>query len=245
MTEISKISRTYYLGFNLPIHILCVLGFVFLEYNMLHAVWFAVFCYLLIFGIGVNIGYHRLTAHNSFVPKYNWFRYPMQVLGLFSMMGGPVIWTQYHRYHHAFTDTEKDPHSPAKGKWYAHFLWVLSPVKIPTMVVKDLIKDKITMWINANCRSIVILTLCCFALIDYSLMLGLMLAMIISFNVEMSINSLFGHDKDGSKNTKWLQYITLGASLHDNHHRNPKDYNFATASGEVDIVKNVIDWIKK
>ena len=30
-----------------------------------------------------------------------------------------------HRYHHQFVDTEKDPHSPIKGFWSSHIIWLL------------------------------------------------------------------------------------------------------------------------
>ena len=245
MTDISRISRTYYLGFNLPIHLACLLGLIFLNYNPVTLVIMAFVFYILIFGIGVNVGYHRLATHNSFVLKHPWMKYPMVFLGLFAMMGGPIVWAQYHRYHHAFTDTDKDPHSPIKGKLYAHFLWTLNPPSVPAIIVKDLIKDRILGWMNIHCRSIVIVTLLMAALINQTFLLALLLAMVVSFNVEMSINSLFGHDQQGSKNTVFLQYLTLGASLHGNHHVNPKNYNFAIAPGEIDIVKYFIDWIKK
>lgn len=245
MTDISRISRNYYLGFNLPIHLACILGLIFLNYSFVNLLIGTFLFYTLIFGIGVNVGYHRLATHNSFVPKYAWTRYLMIFMGLFAMMGGPIVWAQYHRYHHAFTDTDKDPHSPIKGKWYAHFLWTLNPPSVPAIIVKDLIKDKLLGWMNLHCRSIVIITLLIVFLLNQTAGLALLLAMVMSFNIEMGINSLFGHDSKGSKNTMALQYITFGASLHKNHHINPKNYNFAVAPGEVDLVKYFIDWIKK
>ncbi|CAB4308525.1 unnamed protein product [Prunus armeniaca] len=39
--------------------------------------------------------------------------------------GSPIEWVSTHRYHHQFTDTKKDPHSPIQSLWFSHMGWML------------------------------------------------------------------------------------------------------------------------
>jgi stearoyl-CoA desaturase (delta-9 desaturase) len=79
--------------------------------------------YYLLAGLGVNLGYHRVLSHRSLtLPK--WLERTLVIIGL--PAGTPVQWAGNHRYHHAHTDTELDPHSPVhQGFWYAHVGWYL------------------------------------------------------------------------------------------------------------------------
>jgi stearoyl-CoA desaturase (delta-9 desaturase) len=79
--------------------------------------------YYLLAGLGVNLGYHRLLSHRALqLPK--WLEHTLVILGL--PAGTPIQWAGNHRYHHAHTDTELDPHSPIhQGFWYAHVGWYL------------------------------------------------------------------------------------------------------------------------
>jgi stearoyl-CoA desaturase (delta-9 desaturase) len=84
--------------------------------------------------MGVTIGYHRLFTHRAFdAPRP--VRYVFAVLGSMSVQGPLIDWVADHRKHHAFTDTEGDPHSPhhdhgeglkgaLEGLWYAHMGWL-------------------------------------------------------------------------------------------------------------------------
>ena len=61
--------------------------------------------------LGVEAGLHRYFTHRSFDASE-----PVKVfLGVAGSMAaqGPVIfWVANHRLHHAFADTDRDPHSP-------------------------------------------------------------------------------------------------------------------------------------
>jgi fatty-acid desaturase len=75
-------------------------------------------------GIAVVIGYHRLLSHRSLKMK-KWFEYTIITLGL--PAGTPVQWAGNHRYHHAHTEEDTDPHSPViSGFWYAHTGWYIN-----------------------------------------------------------------------------------------------------------------------
>jgi stearoyl-CoA desaturase (delta-9 desaturase) len=78
---------------------------------------------VIFFGQGINLGYHRLLAHNSLaVPK--WFEWSLVTLALCTMQDTPVKWVTSHRHHHKFSDVEADSHSPMTGFWWSHMGWL-------------------------------------------------------------------------------------------------------------------------
>lgn len=82
-----------------------------------------VLIYYLFAGLGVSFGLHRLLSHKSFkTPK--WLERIVVTLSL--PAGTPIQWAGNHRYHHAHTDVDGDPHSPnLDGFFYAHVGWYL------------------------------------------------------------------------------------------------------------------------
>ncbi|CAL8152012.1 unnamed protein product [Prunus armeniaca] len=71
----------------------------------------------------MTLSYHRNLAHRSFtLPK--WLEYSFAYCGVLSLQGSPIEWVSTHRYHHQFSDTGKDPHSPIKGFWHSHMGWI-------------------------------------------------------------------------------------------------------------------------
>ena len=85
-------------------------------------------------GYGVTLGFHRLLTHRSF-QTYKPVEYALAILGSVAVQGPVMSWVADHRKHHAHTDREGDPHSPARprrrrkrarspGLWYAHMGWL-------------------------------------------------------------------------------------------------------------------------
>jgi stearoyl-CoA desaturase (delta-9 desaturase) len=92
--------------------------------------------YYLLAGLGVNLGYHRVLSHRSLkLPK--WLERALVTIGL--PAGTPIQWAGNHRYHHAHTDTELDPHSPVhRGFWYAHVGWYIRSQNVSLCVLYSL-----------------------------------------------------------------------------------------------------------
>lgn len=79
--------------------------------------------YYLTGGIGVCLGYHRLLTHRSL--KLTWpLEYVTTIFGLLALQGGPITWVATHRAHHAFSDTERDPHDSRRGFMWSHLEWL-------------------------------------------------------------------------------------------------------------------------
>ncbi|KAI3857473.1 hypothetical protein MKX03_015396 [Papaver bracteatum] len=83
----------------------------------------ALILFLLTGPIGISLCYHRNLSHRSFkLPKS--LEYLFAYFGLHAAQGDPMFWVSNHRYHHQFTDTDRDPHSPLEGFWFSHIAWV-------------------------------------------------------------------------------------------------------------------------
>ena len=109
------------------------------------------FAYYVIAGIALVIGYHRGLSHQSFQLK-KWFLHLIVVLAL--PAGTPIQWVGNHRFHHAHTDEELDPHSPVvKGFWFAHCGWYIN-TKNPFLCFLYSISGPIRLLIDAYNRPI-------------------------------------------------------------------------------------------
>ncbi len=101
---------------------------------------------VIVFGQGINLGYHRLLSHRSFkVPR--WFEHALVAVAICCLQGAPISWVTTHRRHHRDSDGPGDPHSPREGFWWSHFRWlaVEKPAAAETAAIsrhaRDLLKD--------------------------------------------------------------------------------------------------------
>ncbi len=90
--------------------------------------WSAVAVFALLhlpLGLAFVIGHHRLFAHHSFVARAP-LKYALAPLGSLSNQSGPMTWAAAHRAHHGHADGDGDPHSPARGRWWAYLGWLFA-----------------------------------------------------------------------------------------------------------------------
>jgi stearoyl-CoA desaturase (delta-9 desaturase) len=93
----------------------------------------------LITGLGVEGGLHRYFTHRAFVASEP-VKVFLAVAGSMAAQGPVIFWVANHRLHHAFADTDRDPHSPQpqepgvrgriKGLWHGHIGWLFTVNKI-------------------------------------------------------------------------------------------------------------------
>ncbi len=223
---------------------------------------------------GITIGYHRLFTHRAFDAK-PWVRYTFAVLGSMAVQGSVIDWVADHRKHHAFTDTEGDPHSPHghgegirgafSGLWYAHMGWLVDTQGQATKrrFAPELLEDPVMRRINYAFLPLVGLTL----LIPF--VLGLVLTGTLAgaltgllwggfvriffvHHVTWSINSVchfFGRRRfevdDHSTNVAWLAIPSLGESWHHNHHAFPRAAQQGLRWWEIDISAAIITLMER
>jgi stearoyl-CoA desaturase (delta-9 desaturase) len=236
MKTLKTESKIYYLLFNLPLQITCIISMFFITNIVTYFITFIV-SYIIIYWLGIQAGSHKLFSHKTWTPKNDTIKYIIAIIGCFGLMGGPITWSQIHRHHHIYSDTDNDPHSPKNGRLHAYFLWLLDLPNFSLISVKDMLKDNILIKINNHCKMIVIVLLASIFLIDLNIFAGILLASVLTFHSEMFVNAFLHDNINGNwvaKNNTWLSYISGGSSLHENHHENPKLNNFALTRYQLD-----------
>jgi len=199
--------------------------------------------------IGIGIGYHRLLTHRGFkVPK--WFEYTLSVIGTLALQSGPLSWVTTHRVHHAFTETEKDPHSPRFGTYWGHIGWIFRGTaqnqSWATMqrYCPDFANDRFHQLLNKYYLvPTFILAAILFAVGGVSMVLwGVFLKTVIGWHFTWLVNSathLWGtrrfETRDDSRNNGLIAAITWGEGWHNNHHAHPRSAKHGVAWYEFDI----------
>lgn len=79
--------------------------------------------------LGITMGAHRLYAHQAFTAVSE-FRCFIVIAHTLAGVGSLQKWVFWHRVHHKFYGTERDPYNHKKGFFYSHvysnFLWAPS-----------------------------------------------------------------------------------------------------------------------
>lgn len=195
---------------------------------------------ILMTGLSITAGYHRLFAHRSY--QAHWLvRLVFVLFGTAAYQGSVIEWCTDHRNHHRHTDTDKDPYNIKQGFWYAHIGWLflLDPSKRDYSNVEDLMEDPI---LRFQHKYFVPLSLFMGLLLPAGLgalwgdalggfIIGGMLRIIVVHHFTFCINSVchwFGdrpYSEDQSARDHWLTaFFTFGEGFHNFHHQFPIDY---------------------
>ncbi len=185
--------------------------------------------------LGIGLGYHRLLTHRSFkAPK--WLEYTLTVFGAMAIQDDAPKWVTTHRIHHAFTETDKDPHSTRPGFWWAHIGWIVSGTANDhdeatlKRYVPDLMKDKFHVFFAKYYYIPLILSgFLLFAIGGWSMVLwGVFVRIVVGWHTTWFVNSLshiFGKRRfdtnDDSTNNWFVALLTFGEGWHNNHHAFP------------------------
>jgi stearoyl-CoA desaturase (delta-9 desaturase) len=167
--------------------------------------------------------------------------------------GSPLGWVYVHRLHHAYSDTDKDPHPPhLLGFKLFGFKHIDNhSKKINLFLIKDLM-TKEQIFINKWYFAIIFLWLLflsffSFELVFFSWIIPVMLIQLSqnSFNYFCHLKGYKNFDnKDKSTNNIFMWPFILGDAWHNNHHHNPKLYSTKYKKWEVDPVAKLINIIK-
>lgn len=222
-------------------------------YNGWSWLFFAIF--LVLNGIGIGSGYHRLWSHRTYDahPLLQWF---LAIMGGMALQNSIIVWSARHRVHHRdVDDNEKDPYSIGRGFWFAHVGWMLREYrsgKVDFSVVPDLQKDPVAAWQHRWYWTLVWVTNLGVPLLLGWLtgdMLGMFLLagvarLVLSHHVTFFINSLahmWGHqpytDENSARDQHFLALITYGEGYHNYHHMFQSDYRCGIRWWHLDINK--------
>ncbi|XP_012215660.1 acyl-CoA Delta-9 desaturase isoform X2 [Linepithema humile] len=115
--SINWVAVLYYLY----LHLVGIIGLYIL---FTKAKWMTVFYLSFIVTIafiGITSGAHRLYAHSTFV-AVSQLRFFLVLAHTLAGVGSIYNWVFWHRIHHKFYCTEKDPYNHKKGFFYSHVI---------------------------------------------------------------------------------------------------------------------------
>ena len=234
-----------------------VLGIAILHVGLVFAVatftwkafWVFVLLQWLTGSIGVTLGYHRLLTHRSFkAPK--WLEYLLSLCGALALHGGPIKWIATHRVHHAFSDRPQDPHSPKRGFWWAHMLWLFAYDDVldhPTSYWRyapEFANDRVHQFLNkTHALQTFLLGGLLYALGGWSFVIwGVFVRTVFVYHSTWLVNSaahIWGYQtfqtNEGSRNNWWVALLTYGEGWHNNHHAYPTSAAHGLRWWEVDL----------
>jgi stearoyl-CoA desaturase (delta-9 desaturase) len=191
---------------------------------------------------------HRTATHRALVlhPAVAWlFRFSLWLTTGISTRE----WVAVHRKHHAFTDQEGDPHSPAlMGFWSVqlgnvfHYVKEAKNPEVIERYTRDIQDDIWDRWLfNHGVTGVVVGTagLCAALGIGWGLLAAGTHAVVYVFVLSSSINGLCHHVgyknfDNTATNLRWLALITGGEGLHNNHHGYPRSPKFSFRASEFD-----------
>jgi fatty-acid desaturase len=208
---------------------------------------------------GIGIGYHRLLTHRGFkAPKF--VEYFLTFCGTLGLQSGAINWVATHRMHHAFTETEKDPHSPRTGTYWSHIGWIFrgtaqnQPESLQMRYAPDLMKDKVHVfmskyyWVTPIVAGAIL-----YAIGGISMVLwGSILRQVFGWHSTWLVNSathLWGtrrfETRDDSRNNALVAALTFGEGWHNNHHANPRSAKHGLTWFEFDVNWVQIKFLEK
>jgi stearoyl-CoA desaturase (delta-9 desaturase) len=205
--------------------------------------------------LGVSAGYHRLFCHQGYQVSPAVKRILLW-LAMIAGQGGPVYWIGIHRgYHHRYSDTERDAHSPRQGFWHSYILWMF---KMQTMSIRSviyLLKDPDMVFAHKHYQKIFWLSHLSVALINFEVWLYLMgfaaFLTLHCFLLQTSVTHLpwAGYRnyklKNDSVNVPWLFPLILGECWHNNHHRDSTNIKYGHRWWELDPTSWLIKLIRQ
>ncbi|CAN1175513.1 Palmitoyl-monogalactosyldiacylglycerol delta-7 desaturase, chloroplastic [Linum perenne] len=182
--------------------------------------------------LGINLSYHRNLSHKSFKFSPKWLEYMFAYFAAHALQGDPLFWVSNHRFHHQYTDTERDPHSPNSGFWYSHISWIFDSANIVEKCgkrtnVEDLKNQAFYRWLcrtyffHPMALAVLLYTLGGFPYIVW----GMGMRLVITYHGTWLVNSAahtWGNrawdTNDLSKNNWWVAIVVFGEGWHNNHH---------------------------
>ncbi|HVA99336.1 MAG TPA: acyl-CoA desaturase [Bacteroidia bacterium] len=200
---------------------------------------------------------HRYASHKMFTTNKGWerFFYFMTFITQGSSFLNPRAYAIMHRMHHAYSDTEKDPHSPHFFKDVFKMMWETKTIyfnyvthktepekafqgNYPEWPLIDRISD---MWVTRISFG-VLYTLFYIHFATHWWMFLLLPIHYLMGPVHGAVVNWCGHkygysnfdNEDHSKNTLPWDFLMFGELFQNNHHKSPNSLNFAKKWFEFD-----------
>lgn len=170
----------------------------------------------------ISLFLHKHGAHNLWTPP-NWLKYILSFFGAAIMQGTALSWAAWHRTHHKYVDTEKDPHSPIyKSLFYIVFMNHYHSADYRLGV--DRARDSFYMWMNKY-EGIIALAVpaILYMVLPLQLFLSLWVAPVIILNIMSGyIINWVCHKNNKANNIPWVWPFVFSEAMHADHHHMAK-----------------------
>ena len=251
---LTKLTRATSRNSFIMILLQVILGSIAVGYFTYHQQYYNIF-YGIVTGFVMmhvlhNISLHRYFAHNSFKTSKFWHAV-MAMTSPLACGGSPYGYAMAHRTHHIYSDTDRDPHYKGIGFFnISFFKWNLKKVPIRTMGSLN------ETWILRSHNYYVMIIVLFYAMLlainpTWALIYniaGLWLYLsYLTINIVDHRNIWFGYRNfdtdDKSMNDIVTGYIV--GEWHNNHHKNPQQWNQRVRWWEFDLNAQLVKLIKK
>lgn len=194
-----------------------------------------------------SVWLHRALSHRALTvrePLHSVFRVLLWLLTGIQ----PRQWVAVHRRHHAATDTDLDPHSPARLGWVrVQFLNAVLYRRVAhdeentRRYARDIPRTRLDRWVLEQGWLGMGITIAVLVLTMnwWAGLLAFGVHVVAYVGLGGCVNSLahtFGRrDHDNSAtNLQWLAFLTAGEGLHNNHHAMPTAAKFSFRRPQLD-----------
>lgn len=206
--------------------------------------------YVVIVLLGTTIGLHRYFTHRTFKTNEFW-HYLIGFFATICTVGTIIGWVGLHRFHHANTDTEEDPHDPRRiGIWNAWtYNWKRS--KISKNTIKLELRDPMIVFMHKHYFKIIFAYIVLLAIINPWLVIWCYCVPACGSYLAISAVTVIGHMHgyvthpvgDEARNSWITSLLSLGEGWHNNHHAHPGDHRNGHEWWELDPSAWVIEHV--
>lgn len=197
--------------------------------------------------LATTVFLHRTAAHKA-IRMHPAARMAFRSVIWFTTGVKPREWAAVHRFHHATTDTEDDPHSPMYlGFWKvqlgnaALYRKALADGSLVDKYARDLGPDRVdrTLFDRGFLGLSIGIGVLVLVLGWQAGLLAAVLHTALYLVLNAAINAI-GHSfgrrpyPNGATNNQWLALLTSGEGLHNNHHAAPTSAKLALDRGQID-----------
>ncbi|MBA3827989.1 MAG: acyl-CoA desaturase [Taibaiella sp.] len=213
---------------------------------------------------------HRYGAHVAFKMSKGWerFFFIFTYITQGSSYMSPRAYAIMHRMHHAYTDTEKDPHSPSFSSNIFSMMWrtrnIYKEIFEGTMEIEPQFTKNLPewpafdKWANSSVSRLLWIGVYVALFIHFatSPWLFLLLPVVMAMGAfHGAVINWFAHKygyinfklKNTSHNLFSIDILMLGESYHNNHHKHPSNINFGKRWHEIDPIYPIIrllNWLR-
>lgn len=171
-----------------------------------------------------SLGYHRYFSHKQFEAPI-WFEYFVLLLAPLGGTPSVISWAAVHRIHHAYADTDKDPHSPSHLSIIDIFLGRFNVDNVPVKFVIDLLKNPRVVWFHKYGKYIHwLISLLVIILLPIQYFLFFIVLPFLYGYASYGLLNVLCHTKQGIRNLILITVLTGGEGWHHVHHDDSKLY---------------------